>query len=61
MADASGNIVVESRVKVELQSLGMRSTGEIADALDKQVRAILKRAAERAKLNGRQTVQKQDL
>lgn len=54
------HLVVASRIK---QVIGneLNVSGELADALNKEVRDLLTRAAERAKANNRKTVMAKDL
>lgn len=52
-------LVVKSMVKKSVK--GMRVSGDFFKALDNVVAMKLKRAAERAKANGRQTVRPADL
>ncbi|MDD5623540.1 MAG: hypothetical protein PHI23_02425 [Candidatus Peribacteraceae bacterium] len=53
--------VVASKVKDLLKSLDMMTAGELSDALSKFVEDALKKAAHRAKENGRKTVRSCDL
>ena len=53
------SLIVRSKVKSALK--GMRASGDIYDALDKKVEEVLKKAAVRAKANGRATVRAADL
>ncbi|MBU5575094.1 MAG: DUF1931 domain-containing protein [Candidatus Aenigmatarchaeota archaeon] len=52
-------LVVKSKVKELVK--GMRFSGDFADALDKAVVELVKKAAERAKKNGRATIRPADL
>ncbi|MFH0797873.1 MAG: DUF1931 domain-containing protein [Candidatus Woesearchaeota archaeon] len=52
-------LVVRSKLKEYVE--GMNVSGDLAEALHAVVVAKLKRAAERAKLNKRSTVQPRDL
>ena len=60
-SDASGGLVVGSKVKGYLKAKGMKSSGEIVDALNAVVAGVLDKASERAKANNRSTVRAQDL
>ena len=53
------SLIVRSKVKAALK--GMRASGDLYAALDKKVDEVLKKAAVRAKSNGRATVRAQDL
>jgi histone H3/H4 len=53
------SLIVRSKVKAALK--GMRTSGDIYEALDKKVDEVLKKAAIRAKANGRVTVRAADL
>ena len=53
------SLIVRSKVKSTVK--GMRFAGDFYAALDKEVEAILKDAAKRAKDNGRATVRPCDL
>lgn len=52
-------LVVRSKVKGIVK--GMRFSGDFFDALDKTIGEVVKKAAERAKKNGRATVRPADL
>jgi len=52
-------IIVRSKIKSYVKELNV--AGEVGDALDKVVAEILQKAAERAKANGRRTLQARDL
>lgn len=52
-------LVVRSKVKAVVK--GMRFSGDFFDALDKAVGELVKKAAERAKKNGRATVRPVDI
>ncbi len=55
-------IVVKSKVRELIKELGdYKVGGDLFDALDKLVEGIVKKAAERAKANGRKTVSARDL
>lgn len=53
------NLIIRSKIKEVVKD--MRVSIGLADALDKQVEEILKKAAERAKANNRTTILPQDL
>lgn len=53
-------LVVKAKIK-DAVSKDTRVSGEIAEALDKKVRELLKAAEERAKANKRSTIQAKDL
>ena len=53
-------LVVKSEVGDFFKKKGMRTSGSVFEALDRQVAAMLGEAAARAKANGRQTVMAQD-
>ncbi|HLC76122.1 MAG TPA: hypothetical protein VJB82_03340 [Candidatus Peribacterales bacterium] len=53
--------VVASKVKDLLKSLGMMTAGDFSDFLSKEVEALIKKAAARAKSNDRKTVRGTDL
>lgn len=53
------SLVVRSKVKQKLK--GMRASGDLVEALDREVETMLKRASVRAKENGRATVRPCDL
>ncbi len=55
------NLVVQSKVKEVVKRLNMRASGDFADALSRQVEDMVRKAARRAKDNGRQTVRAYDL
>ena len=52
-------IIIKSKIK-EIVS-DMNVAAEVADTLDKKVIQLLKEASERAKANGRRTLQARDL
>jgi len=52
-------LVVKSKIKESVDDMNV--SGDFADALDKEVEALIKRAVERCKANGRKTVQARDL
>lgn len=53
------DLVIKSKIKSAVPDLSV--AGEVPDALNKKVKEILDRAAERAKANGRRTLQARDL
>jgi len=54
-------LVVKSKVKEFVQGLGLRTSAEAVDALNKVVEEKLKKAAERCKGNKRSTIKEYDL
>ena len=54
-------LVVASKVKEYIKTKGMMSAGELPEALSEVLYAELDRACQRAKENGRQTVQARDV
>ncbi len=50
------NIVYKSKVQELLKEHGLRMSGDAVDAVDDMVEEAIKKAAERAKANGRKTV-----
>ena len=48
-------------VKEYFKRHDLRTSGDVFDALDKAIEVILKKAAERAKANGRKTVKGVDI
>lgn len=55
------SVVVQSKVKEAVKGLELRMDGNLPDALNEKVHAILKDAAKRAKENGRSTLRPYDL
>lgn len=53
------DLIIKSKIKSAVPDMSV--AGEVPDALNKKVHQILKGAAERAKANGRRTVQARDL
>jgi len=53
------NLIIKSKVKSTVPDLQVSS--DVPEALNKKVLKILQEAAERAKLNGRRTLQAKDL
>lgn len=58
MADA---LIVASKVRAHLKSKGAKMSGDLPDALNKKVMALLDEAAARCKGNKRSTVKPQDV
>ncbi|MBI1834047.1 MAG: hypothetical protein HYR90_04465 [Candidatus Andersenbacteria bacterium] len=58
MADA---LIVASKVRAHLKTQGVKMSGELPDALNKKVMALLNDAAARCKGNKRSTVKPQDV
>lgn len=52
-------LIVKSKVKSAVPELSVSS--DVPEALNKKVHELLQQAAERAKLNGRRTLQAKDL
>lgn len=61
MAKTKEVLVVGSKVKAAVAEHGMRSDGALVEAISDKVHAMIKRAADRAKTNGRSTVRPGDL
>jgi histone H3/H4 len=53
------DLIVKSKIKEAVKDLNV--SGDVAEALNKKVEELLKEAAERAKANGRRTLQARDL
>ncbi|MGV8130773.1 MAG: DUF1931 domain-containing protein [Candidatus Pacearchaeota archaeon] len=53
------DLVIKSKIKSAVPDLSV--AGEVPEALNKKVHQMLKDAAERAKANGRRTLQARDL
>jgi histone H3/H4 len=53
------DLIVKSKIKEAVPELNV--AGEVADALNNKVLELLKKASERAKANGRRTLQARDL
>ncbi len=53
------DLIVKSKIKEAVTDLNV--AGDVAEALNKKVEALLMDAAERAKANGRRTLQARDL
>lgn len=60
-AAPKSNIVVGSKVKEAVKAGGVRSAGDLVDALNGKVHELLSGAIVRCKANGRGTVRPQDL
>ena len=55
------NLVVGSKVKEVIRNAGLRSDGELVQAVSEKVHEMLQAAVERCKANNRSTVRKHDL
>lgn len=53
-------LVVGSKVKEEIKKYDCNTAGDAVEALSKMVEDVIKKAAERAKANGRKTVRAED-
>lgn len=53
------DLIIKSKIKSAVPDMSVAS--EVADALNKKVKDILDQARERAKANGRRTLQARDL
>jgi len=53
------DLIIKSKIKSAVPDMSV--AGEVADALNRKVLDILDKAVERAKANGRRTVQARDL
>lgn len=53
------DLIIKSKIKAAVPELSV--AGEVPEALNKRVQEILDAAANRAKLNGRRTLQARDL
>ena len=53
------DLIVKSKIKEAVPELSVAA--EVADALNKKVQKLLDDASQRAKLNGRRTLQARDL
>lgn len=53
------DLIIKSKIKAAVPDLSV--AGEVAEALNKKVQKLLDEAAQRAKLNGRRTLQARDL
>lgn len=53
------DLIIKSKIKSAVPDLSV--AGEVAEALNKKVQELLNEAAQRAKLNGRRTLQARDL
>jgi histone H3/H4 len=54
-------LVVASKVKEAIKAQGCNTGGDVAEALSIEVGAMLNKACERAKANGRKTVTAKDI
>jgi hypothetical protein len=57
----SVNVVVASKVKAVIKGKGLRMDGNLADAINAKVVAMIEEAAEHARADGRATVRPFDL
>lgn len=55
------NLIVGSKLKTLIRDTGLRSDGELVDAVSAKVHQMMTVAMERAKQNGRSTVRPCDL
>ena len=55
----SEDLIVKSKIKSAVKDLNV--SGDVAEALNKRVLKLLEEAAQRAKANGRRTLQARDL
>ncbi len=53
------DLIIKSKIKDAVK--GMNVSGDVPEALNKRVTKLLEEAAERAKANGRRTLQARDL
>lgn len=53
------DIIIKSKIKEAVPELNVAA--EVAEALNRKVECLLKEASERAKANGRRTLQARDL
>ncbi|MBM3232988.1 DUF1931 domain-containing protein [Candidatus Pacearchaeota archaeon] len=53
------DLIIKSKIKAAVPEMSV--AGEVAEALDKKVKEILEAAAQRAKANGRRTLQARDI
>ncbi len=53
-------IIVASKLRAYLKEKGVKMSGELPEAMNKKVMALLDAAAERSKANKRSTVKPQD-
>ncbi|MBM3231982.1 DUF1931 family protein [Candidatus Pacearchaeota archaeon] len=53
------DLIIKSKIKSAVPDMSV--AGEVPEALNKKVKEILDKASERAKANGRRTVQARDL
>ena len=52
--------VVGSKVKDAIRKAGLRTSGDALEALNGEVSSVIKRAVDRCKSNGRQTIRPSD-
>ena len=55
------SLVVGSKVKDAIKAEGCNTAGDLTDALSAEVAGLVKKAAARAKANGRKTVRATDI
>lgn len=55
------NVVVASKIKAAVKELDLRMAGDVPEALNEKIDAMLKEAAARAKGNNRGTLRPHDL
>lgn len=53
------SIVVKAKIKEIAENFNV--SGDFTEALDKEVRAMVKKASERAEANGRRTIMSKDI
>ncbi|MBM3247770.1 DUF1931 domain-containing protein [Candidatus Pacearchaeota archaeon] len=53
------SLIVKAQIKEHAKDLNV--AGDFAEALDKEVATLIAKAVERAKANGRKTIQSRDL
>jgi histone H3/H4 len=58
---AAVQVVLASRIKEVSRAANVRVSGDFVDAANAAVVALVKKAIDRAKANGRQTVRPQDI
>jgi histone H3/H4 len=54
------NFCVQSKVREQIRKAGYRLSSDAIDALNKHVEDVIKKAVERCKQNGRQTIRPAD-
>ena len=55
------NLIIKSNIRAAVKDKIANVAGEVEEALNVKVQEILDKACERAKANGRKTVQEKDL